>query len=61
MAADDEGARPPASLSRMSKEAGCQPGQRPQGPAEAIGGIEAVIYRDGRAELDPSPVGGIAS
>jgi len=45
----------------MSKETGCQPGQRPQGPAEAIGGIEAIIYRDREAELYPSPVGGIAS
>ena len=56
-----EGARQPASLSRMSKETGCQPGQGPQGPAEAIGGIEAVMSLDAGAELDPSPVGGIAS
>jgi hypothetical protein len=45
----------------MSKETGCQPGQRPQGLAEAIGGIESVMYRDGGADLDLSPVGGIAS
>ena len=56
-----EGARQPASLSRMSKETGCEPGQRPQGLTEAIGGVEAAVSLDAGAELDPSPFEGIAS
>ncbi len=57
-----EGARQPASLSRMSKETGHQPGHvRRACEAQAIGGIDAVMFLDGGAELDPSSVGEIAS
>jgi hypothetical protein len=45
----------------VSKETGCQPGQRPQAIAEAIGGIEAVISPDAGAKLNPTPAEGIAS